>query len=63
MAHLEGLYLYDNMLTGDIPLGFADSPLKDKLTGLFLFNNRFRNVFEARKLFQEALREDCHVYV
>ena len=56
LAHLEGLYLYENRLTGDIPLGFVEEPVRGNLTGLFLFNNNFRNVYEARSLFQAKLR-------
>jgi chromosome partitioning protein len=48
---------------GKIPLAFAESPMKENLTGIFLFNNRFDNFLEARELFQHTLRPDCYIYV
>ena len=63
LPKLEGLYLYENRFTGKIPLGFAESPMKENLTGIFLFNNRFDNFLEARELFQHTLRPDCYIYV
>jgi hypothetical protein len=40
LTKLEGLYLYENRMTGSIPLDI-NPPLKKTLTGIFLFNNHF----------------------
>jgi hypothetical protein len=42
LKRLEGLYLYENLMTGKIPLGIAHMK---RLIGVYLFNNKFESKF------------------
>jgi hypothetical protein len=62
LHRMQGLYLYDNFLSGEIPLSLILN-LKHTLQGIYLFNNNFTNSDEARKWCEESLMPKCLVYV
>mmetsp|Transcript_17803 Transcript_17803/g.29869 ORF Transcript_17803/g.29869 Transcript_17803/m.29869 type:complete len:251 (-) Transcript_17803:566-1318(-) len=60
LRYLEGLYLFDNYIEGAIPLELSRLP---RLSGIYLYNNNFTNVEEARKEYQKNVKEGCIVYI
>jgi hypothetical protein len=62
LRRMQGLYLYENFLSGDIPHSLILN-LKHSLQGIYLFNNNFTNSAETRKACEDLLNPNCLIYV
>ena len=62
LRRMQGLYLYDNHLSADVPAKLIIN-LKNSLKGIYLFNNHFENMDETRELCAKELDPDCLVYL
>lgn len=61
LARLEGLYLYNNELSGLIPhesLGELH-----RLRGLYLYNNNFSDIDLAKNYLRNKLDQSCYIYI
>ena len=62
LRRMQGLYLYENFLSGEVPLSLILN-LKHSLQGIYLFNNNFTNGAETKKVCEEHLNPNCLIYV